>query len=205
MARYVWQEKSVRSVGVNDPSVSNFCKAWIIQGTTTVVGVIGEGTSKELTSNWDSPFEGDAVGSKVEKVGGLVQSTTDMTSVTTLNSRQVWNGSQPHTFNLALQLYALADAKREVDDAIMELERMASPELNAVSPVGGATTTGRIPGQVQLNIGRNVLIGPCVITSVSVPLDGPRSHDGYLMSALVNIGIQSYETINKSAIASTYG
>ena len=221
MARFVWKETGVRKVGNNDPSVSPYLKCWIKQGNTCVVGVIGAGTSKELTANWQSPFEGDAVGSKSQKAGGLLQSnvageltggalsTEGMTSITSLNSRQVWSGNQPHAFNLAVQFHALSDPKTEVEDAIQELEMMASPELKAMLPVGGQTATGnsvgRVPGEVWLNIGRNVMIGPCVITNVSVPLDGPRSRDGYLMSALVNIGVQSYEMLNRSQIPGTYG
>ena len=220
MARFIWQEKGINKVGNNDTAVSPYLKCWIKQGDTCVVGVIAEGTSKELTANWQSPFEGDAVGSKYNKVGGLVQtdvsgeafgdewSTKGMTSITTLNSRQAWTGNQPHTFNLSLQLYALSDARAEVENAVMALEQMMAPELSAVIPVGSETATGnslgRVPDRVILNIGRNVIIGPCVITSLSVPLDSPRSNEGYLVSALINVGIQSYEMLNRSQIPSTY-
>ena len=221
MARFVWQETGMRKVGNNDSSISPYLKCWIKQGNTCVTGVIGDGTSKDLTANWQSPFEGDAIGSKHSKTGGLLQtdvigeasggrfSTDGMTSITSLSSRQVWSGNQPHTFNLTLNFHALSDPKAEVEDAIQELEMMASPELKAMLPVGGQTATGnsfgRVPDEVWLNIGRNVVIGPCVITNISVPLDGPRSRDGYLVSAQVNVGIQSFETLNRSQIPATYG
>lgn len=173
-----------------------------------MVGVIGEGTTKEVQANWESPFESDSVGSKHEKAGGLLQVGSDMTSVTTLNSQQVWSGNMPHTFNISLQLYALADPKAEVMDALMALEQMATPELNGVSPVGGFSgdqIIGRVPQPVWINIGRNVMVGPCHIENISMPLDGPRSHDGHLMEALVNLSIQTKTTLNRSQIAGTYG
>lgn len=214
MARFVWKEQGVRKVGNNDTAVSPYLKCCIKQGNTCVIGVIADGTSKEITANWESPFEGDSVGSQVQKIGGLIQSGAvaetagGMTSITSLNSRQVWNGNMPHTFNLAIQLYALSDAKAEVEDAIMELERMISPDLNAANPVGDSSREqafGRTPQSVILNIGRNVMIKDCLITSVSIPLDGPRTKDGYLTSALVNVGIQSRETLSRRQIAATYG
>ena len=180
-----------------------------------VVGVIAEGTSKELSANWNSPFEGDSVGSKHAKTGGILQSgalvdaTRGFTTITTMASQQVWEGNQPHVFNLAVQFYALADPKLEVMDALMELERMATPEVQAISPAGGTTADGnrlgRIPQTVFINIGRNVIYGPCVIESFQMPLDGPRSSDGYLMEALVNLTIQSEAMLNRSQIAGTYG
>ncbi|MTI11639.1 hypothetical protein [Sansalvadorimonas verongulae] len=211
----VWKQQGYRQVGVNDPAVSPYCKCWIKQGDTVVVGVIAEGTSKELAANWNSPFEGDAVGSKFSKSGGLLQSgsltesTRGVTTITTMASQQVWEGNAPHAFNVSLQLYALADPKVEVMDALMELERMATPEVQAVSPVGGQTADGRrlgrVPQTVFINIGRNVVYGPCVIESLQQPLDAPRSSDGYLMEALVNLTIQSETMLNRSQIAGTYG
>lgn len=211
----VWREQGSRVVGNNDPKVSPYLKIWIKQGNTCVVGVIGEGTAKEITANWNSPFEGDSVGSKFSKAGGIVQSgavndsTSGMTSITTLSSRQVWEGNQPHAFPVTLRLYALADPKAEVDDALMELDKMIAPEVNAMSPlgnpVGDGNAVGRVPSSVFLNIGRNVVLAGCVIESVSVPLDAPRSRDGYLMKAEVQLMIKSEAMINRSQIPSTYG
>lgn len=211
----VWQSNGIRTVGNNDPKVSQYLKCWIKQGNTCVVGVIGEGTAKELNANWNSPFEGDSVGSKFSKAGGVLQSgaitdsTSGLTSITTLSSRQVWEGNQPHAFPITLSLYALSDPKAEVEDALLELERMYSPEVNALSPVGNpvgsANAMGRVPSSVMINIGRNVVWKGCVIESLSIPLDGPRSGDGYLMKADVQLTIQSEAMINRSQIASMYG
>ena len=61
-------------VGVSDSRVSTYNKARILQGDVMVTGVIGEGASKDLVVNWNSPFEEDTAGGHFQKIGGLVQS-----------------------------------------------------------------------------------------------------------------------------------
>jgi len=211
MAALVWQQRGMQVLGVNDPKVSPYQKCWIKQGNTCVVGIIGEGTSRELQANWNSPFESDSVGSQFQKTGGILQSgelvegTRGMTSITTLASRQVWEGNQPLAFNISLLLYALVDGKREVDDAIQALYQFISPEVRAISPVGSNGAMGRIPSSVYVNIGRNAVYGPCVIENISDPLDAPRYQDGYLSSSLLNITIQSEAMLNRSDVPRMFG
>ncbi len=199
-------------VGNADSSVSPFLKAWI-QGTgadgapTIVCGVIGEGASLELQSNWDSPFEQDNPGSFFEKTGGLLQNLTGQTSKTTLNSAQVWNGNRPLTITLTLLLYALSNPRAEVEDAISALKEFASPEVNANSPVtldtngsaGGITANvGRIPGTVSLSVGRNFIYPKMIIESISEPLDTVRDKQGNRIRAAISLTMQTDVMINQS-------
>lgn len=186
-------------VGNNDPHVSPFLKAWIRQGRTCVCGVIGEGTTKEIQVNWNSPFEEDSVGGKFQKVGGLVQIQTGRTSKGKLASHQVWEGNRPHVFNLTLKLYALRDARAEVMVPIMELEKMLSPEVYEMRP------GGRIPQTVSINIGRTALYNECVIAGMTAPLDKERTVDGYLVRAEVTLQIETITMLNRSEISRTYG
>ena len=187
------------SLGNADSDISEYLKAWIKQdrgGVNTVVcGVIGEGTSKELVSNWESPFDGESLGGHFKKVGGVIEYVTGagLTSKTTLASRQTWQGNEPHTFNLVLVFYALSNAANEVSAPIAALERMMSPEINAVMPAG------RTPLPVTLNIGRNAIMTDCVITNMSVPLDQQKTKDGHLVRAEVNLQIETIEMVNLSA------
>jgi len=62
---YLWDQG--KAVGNNDPAASPYLKTWISQGNVLwFVGVTGEGTSKEIQANWDSPFEGNPPGQKLE-------------------------------------------------------------------------------------------------------------------------------------------
>ena len=185
-------------VGVSDSRVSTYNKSRILQGDVMVTGVIGEGASKDLVVNWNSPFEEDTAGGHFQKIGGLVQASTGRTSKSEMSSMQIWEGNRPHSFNLPLLFYALTDAKKEVQDALLELEKMLSPDLNARLP-GGV-----IPQPVELRVGR-LIVDDCYITNMSNPLSGERTRDGYLVRAEVTLQIESRTLLNRSDISNTYG
>ena len=132
-------------------------------------------------------------------MGGLAQMGSDRTSMTTLNSTQVWGGTTPLNFTLTVEFYAVNNAYNEVQAAVIELEKAASPELNAISP------WGRVPEQISINVGRQIIYPGCIITSVSKNLDGPIGRDGYPLTGEVQLQIQAIGTVNKSDIPSTFG
>lgn len=197
------QQGGLTQVGLNDSRISPYLKCWIHQDTTStlVVGAIGEGTAKDISASWNSPFETDSLGAQepVAKTAGFTQAFTGLTSISTLNSQQVWEGNQPHQFSLSVQLYALVDPKQEVEAAIKALELMAAPDVGDVFPLG------RKPKPIWINIGRNVICGPCVIESLQVPLDGPRDKQGYLLEALVQLSIKTEKMLARGDIPATYG
>lgn len=149
----------------------------------TVVGYIGEGSSAQLTNNWSSPFESDNVGSAqgLQTTGNVMQTQTGVTSISKLNSKMVWNGIQTPTFQLSLYFQAITDAKREVQDAIMHLQQMASPELNELMPFG------RVPQPCVMDIGRRIKIQDVVIQDIGYELDAPRTKDGYFTHNIVTL------------------
>lgn len=206
---YLWTQGG--SVGNNDPAVSPYLKTWISGGGVVVCGITGEGTSKEIQCNWESPFEGESVGSKFQKAGGLIQAATGMTSVTSFQSRQVWGGNRPTQFNIVLQFYALRDPKSEVVDALKALETMAAANVNGMSPinfgaiVSGGNILGRVPPPVTINIGRNAIYADCVIESVSMPMDKEVNSAGYLVRAEVNLSIATMQMVGRSEVAAKYG
>jgi len=193
---------------INDNSISEALKVSVqqqIEGdVTTVIGYLGEGSSKDLQSNWDSPFEGDSAGQNASRVAGGVQTLTQgennagLTSVSSFNSKQVWSGNAPMTFNVVMVFKASSDPKNEVNNAIMALERMASPELNE-NFVGGRT-----PQSITLNIGRTNLYTDIVIESVSSELDASKTDEGYFLSNTVTLTLTAKNVINRSRIQSTF-
>ena len=196
------------TVGTNDPTLSDHLKAFIQTSDALIVGIIGEGSSRELTSLWESPFANDTAGSYFSKQGGLIQAGAmeglgiegGRTSRGALNTTQVWSGTTPHDFNLVLELYATTDAYSQVQAAFIELEKAAAPEL-----LGGMMPGGRIPQEVTLNAGRQIIYPRCVITSVSRQLDGPISRDGYPLRGSVTLQMQTMTTVNQSDIPATFG
>jgi len=187
-------------VGNNDSELSDHLKAFIQTRDALVVGIIGEGSSRELTAMWEAPFENETPGAMLSKTSGLAQMGTDTTSKTKLNTTQVWSGTMPLVFSLVLELYAIHDAYAEVQAAVVELEKAASPELN------GATPMGRIPEKtIALNAGRQIIYPECVITSISRQLDGPISHEGYPLQGQLTLQLETVGTVNRSDIPSTFG
>lgn len=193
------------TVGTNDPSLSDHLKAFIKTDGAMVVGIIGEGSSRELSAMWESPFENDTPGSAFSKVSGLLQAgkmgmEKGTTSKSTLNTTQVWSGTLPLSFTLVLELYAVSDPYSEVLAAVVELEKAASPQLNEMTPFGR-----RPESEIGLSVGRQIIYPECVITSISKQLDGPVSRDGYPLRAQVNLQLQTIATINSSDIPATFG
>ncbi|MBE0505913.1 MAG: hypothetical protein IBX50_04225 [Marinospirillum sp.] len=186
------------AVGVSDKSVSPRLMAFIKGESETVVALLGEGATRDLTANWESPFEQDSAGGVFQKTGGLVQEHTGRTSKSTLNSTQVWGGNVPHSFNLPLIFYALSDAYNEVQAAIIALEQMTAPEVNAVMP------GGRIPALVAVSVGRMIIYPECHIVSISTDVSGPKSKDGYPLRAEVTLSVQTKSMLNASDIPGSF-
>lgn len=187
-------------IGNCDTRLSQFRKCWISAGEVTIVGAWGAGTSKELTANWASPFEGESIGNKIPIAGGVAQAATDMTTITTLNSRQTWEGNRPTTFALEFKLYALEDPDTEVMQPIRALEVMAAPDVNDTQPVGG-----RIPDRVCLNIGTKTIYTDMVIDSISLPFDKEIDSQGRFVRATLNLQLSTLTMVSKDMLRKGYG
>jgi len=187
---------------------------WVMQGGAMVVGVIGQGTSRSVTSKWDSPLEQTNAGSDgaVEKASGALQAKSGGTSITTFSTTQIWNGNNPIKFNLVLDFFAIDNAVEQVMKPLQWLEIFASPQVNGWSPfnvtsLGGSSSglgMGRIPQRVTLNIGRKMIIPECVIESVTAPIDKERDSKGNLIRAQVTLDIQTVTMLNRDDVQKTY-
>lgn len=169
-------------------------------GTVTVVGYIGEGASMSLSSRWTPPFSNDSLGdtSYLEKVGDVAQATTGVTSKSVFNSILNWEGIEPPAINLPIHFKAFRNPKAEVEDAIMFLQMMESPELNE------NTIAGRVPQAVDVKIGSRLQLLECVLLEVTDELDSPRTSDGYRTENTVQVQIQRKKILNQSEIPTIY-
>jgi len=187
--------------GNADTALSAYLKCHLIQDfegeILCVVGMIDEGTSKEIVANWESPFEDSSIGSMFKKVGGMVQKITDLTSLSTFSSVQTWGGNEPYLFDLALKFYALYDPWREVEGAMMALEKMIAPEVSEILP------GGRVPQPVMIELGR-MSLPDSYIKSLSMPIDKERDKNGRLIRASVSMQIGSIKMQNRSDVDAMY-
>lgn len=196
-SNYLWTQGKI--IGNKDSKVSPYLKTWISQKGVVVCGVTGEGTTKDVSANWDSPMEGENVGSKFQITSGLLQSNTGRTTVSTVHSQQVWSGNGPTQFNIVLRLYALSDPQAEVMDPIIELNKMISPNINKYTP------GGRTPLPITINIGRNAIYPNCVIDNIGEPLDEVMNKDGLFVKADITLSVKTSLMQNQPDIASRYG
>jgi len=188
-------------IGLNDPLINNALKAWISQtgSSTMVCGLIGPGTSQQITAKYSEPFANSSLGSLPwnEKTSALTQYKTGATSITALNTVLIWEGNEPYVFTLGLIFYAISNAYLEVMRPLAELEKWMAPDVSQLSPVditklfSSENATGRIPKTVTINIGRKLLIKDCVIESMTTPLDKERDKDGNLLRAEIQLQIKT--------------
>lgn len=197
-----------------DDGISDFFKVYIMQGDVCVVGYIGEGASKQLTNQWQSPLEEDTAGQMMgeirqglSRVADLAQIHTGKTSKTVFNTAMVWNGIGPHELSLPLYFKAYHNAKKEVNDAIMWLEKMSSPELfdgDFAGALMGSKGISTIPQTCIVNVGRRLILKDCLITDVSSELDVPKTKDGYMTRNTVQLQITMNRMTNRSKVDSLY-
>lgn len=131
------------------------------------------------------------------------QSLEGRTSMTKMNSTQVFNGMAPAKLSLTAHFRALRDAHTEVDEPLNQLMRWALPQeiaqdgpilelLKAGDPSLYPSKTPRIIGMQFANM----QIRPLVIESIPYPMAGPRGRDGGLLSAQVALQLATLAAID---------
>lgn len=194
------QDQKTRYIGNSDKRLHDSRKCWLTDGTTTVVGVYGPGTSVEITANWSQPFESMTPGEAMQTAGSLIQAKTGNTMVKTLNTHQVWQGNSPAQISLELQLYALHDPDVEVMQPLRALEDFIAPDVADFS-----LGTGKIAKALQLNIGRMCIYQFLVLNSVSFPFDKETDLKGRFVRCTVTLALSTLTMISKDMLKKGYG
>lgn len=174
--------------GVSDSDgVSPFYKVFITQnikhaGQVTVAGYIGSEVRIELNQLWNSPFEGDTAGNagSIQKSAQIGQAFSDQTTKTLWNSKMVYDGTEAIEFSLQIELVAESDAKREVNDPIMYLMMMSSPNENETLP------NLQRPQPVIMDLGRKIK-ADVLIKNVGFDEHAPKTTEGYYVSNTVTL------------------
>ena len=206
-----------------DTSLSKHLKCIIKQDQVSVVGKLPEGYTTNLQHNWISPFEQDTAGSVFPKVSALIQATTDTTSKGRLNTFLTWEGSEPRTVTIPLFFEAEKDPEREVQQAVIQLEKMSAPKFartmesvqsittdlsfdkqsaKAVADYISSTniTGNQIPKMIAINIGRNLMLKNCVIESVEREDPMIYSQDGLPLQMSVTLVVKTRTTLDTTDI-----
>ena len=188
-------------IGNTDKRLSDARKIWIADDQTTIVGAYGPGTSMEITANWMSPFEAATLGNTPLRTGAaFIQTVTGMSLITTLNTRQAWEGNEPTRFNVELMLYALRDPDLEVMQPLRALEYMIAPDVNDFWGVGG-----KIAKALQLNVANRIIYQYLVLENISDPFDKEMDSQGRFVRCTVNLTLSTLTMVSKQMLKKGYG
>jgi hypothetical protein len=154
----------------------------------SVIALMENETEATLENMYSPAFGVNTAQDIIKKVTGVAQSNdasefmasadTERALVSTLNTQQVYEGSEPPAVDLALLLVAMEDPKREVEDAISALKEMSLPSLTL------AAVNSRPPPPVTINVKRQILLTNGRIESYSLNDFGTFSPKGTLWSKI---------------------
>lgn len=146
-----------------------------------------------------------------QKAAQQAEKLTGSTGITKLNSRQVFTGLPPIKIPITLYFRAWANPQKEVEAPINQLFAWALPqELANTSVLSGLLEDlqkgkipdldkiypSKIPKFVALEYGGRTY-KPLVIESIGHPLVLPRSKDGVMLSASVQLTLATLEAWGK--------
>lgn len=155
----------------------------------------------EITANWMSPFEAATLGNTPLRTGAaFIQTVTGMSLITTLNTRQAWEGNEPTRFNVELMLYALRDPDLEVMQPLRALEYMIAPDVNDFWGVGG-----KIAKALQLNVANRIIYQYLVLENLSAPFDKEMDSQGRFVRCTVNLTLSTLTMVSKQMLKKGYG
>lgn len=168
------------------------------------------------------------IGLQQENFGDVGQKAVDFlrdvegrTSVTRLNSTQVFLGMPPLKLTMTAHFRALREPRDEVALPIQQLREWAVPQVlasdgliaNAVKSSGefksGARKVietlypSRTPQLIGMKYG-DMLLQPLCIESISEPFTNPRSSDGVMLSSSVQITLATLTALDRQDIQRIY-
>ena len=117
---------------------------------------------------------------------------------TKVNSTQVFLSASPIRLNLTLSLLAYKDALKEVEEPLLELQKMAMMKKLAESLTSaGKLFPSEIPNFVTVTYSGKTY-KPMAIENVSTPINGSTDANGNRLSASITLSLISYTSIDKT-------
>ena len=200
----------------------------------------------EITLGWEDPFAASGAGAKAptlmamlqsgalqpvidavqgEKGGMLTESGLSdqiskyygRTSITKLNSMQIFNAMQPIKINCTAVFRAWRDPVSEVEEPIDQLLYWAFPQelskdgsifARMIQTARGnmGTTEALMPSVAPLAIGmkyKNRTYAPLVIENISLPLSSPVNSKGHFIEQQVQLSLSSLSAIDRTDWSNT--
>ncbi|MEY2864642.1 MAG: hypothetical protein RLY58_2349 [Pseudomonadota bacterium] len=145
-------------------------------------------------------------------LGEVIKSVEGKSSLTKINSTQIFVSTHSIRMQLTLFLQAIYDAKTEVEDQVQLLEKWCVPKKLADSLLESAAEKGLFEGLfpseappfIRIEYGGRVY-APFLITSVNSPLVAPTDSKGNRLSLSVSMSIVSRQAWDATDIDTLYG
>lgn len=155
------------------------------------------GTLIDTAVNLAEPLgAGDTV-KKLAFLSGL-KGLKGKSNFTKVNSTQVFLSASPIRLNLTLSLLAYKDALKEVEEPLLELQKMAMMKKLAESLTSeGKLFPSEIPNFVTVTYSGKTY-KPMAIENVSTPINGATDANGNRLSASITLSLISYTSIDKA-------
>ena len=213
------------------PSTNQFSERWGVDPgyivTLTVTGddTVGDGyfsvsTSLDesfgisLGSQWDAPYANvmsdamDAAQSKGGRAGAAIGVARQIGGAAGLSGRnpattaQVWQSSDPIAFSIPFTFIAQSDAKKEVQDKVVNLLKLTAPsEKGMILQAPGPTIMGQLSQKsdlkgrrIVLRVGKFMELDNCIVERVDVQFDSIIGEQGIPHKAKVTVDIKSFFT-----------
>jgi len=195
---------------------------------TTVRAPLTEG-SLDMTQNWQNPFEtvgqsnlptlqqllqsgagtplvqkiDGALGTDIQKLSSNLEGKS---SITKLNSMQIWSGSPPAKFQITAVFRAWKDAIKEVEKPVDQLAQWHLPKyladdgffLSRLADKGADSSTA-LPSAVPSIIAfkyKGRTYSPVVIESLGLPIVSPITADGAYAELLITMTLATLTSID---------
>lgn len=175
------------------------------QRFSTLSALLQTGALAPLSHLWDQLLKNAPDGAGKSMLQSFSDKTPSLktlegkSSVTKLNSMQVFNGLPPMKISMVAHFRAYKDAEIEVETPIDQLISWALPKKLAEdgmvsSAIKGDFDEGMYPSLIPTIIGMRYgqrSFSPLVIEAIPYPLTGPRDSNGRLLSAQLQLSIAS--------------
>lgn len=194
-------------------------------------GLEGKSISSMLQSGAATSFAQvlSGLGLIKDNFGDLGQKAVDFlhdiegrTSITKLNSTQIYSGSGPLKLTLTAHFRALIDPVSEVQEPISQLRQWALPQVlasdgllaNAVKSSGESKSgvarkaietlyPSRTPQLIGMKYG-DMILQPLCIESISETFTNPRSDKGVMVSSSVQITLSTLTALDRRDIQTIF-
>jgi hypothetical protein len=147
------------------------------------------------------------VGGKIGDATAQLQPLEGRTSVTKLNSTQVFTGMPPMRINVTAHFRANFNAVDEVEKPMQQLMAWAQPKKLAPQGVVSSLLDGKAKDLRSVYVSdapqiigmsyANMLIRPVVIESIPYPLTGPRDSNGHLLAGSMTLALATLTALDK--------